>query len=37
MGVGTATVRPPRLPLEGAELANAKAILAHALKTRPQL
>ena len=34
---GTATVRPPRLPLEGAELANAQAILALALKTRPKL
>ncbi len=37
MKCGTATVRAPRLPLEGAELTNAKAVLAHALKTRPTL
>lgn len=37
MMCGSATVRPPRLPLEGAELANVRAILAHALATRPKL
>lgn len=37
MGCGSATVRPPRLPLEGAELAHVTAILAHALKTRPRV
>ncbi len=37
MKCGTATVRPPRLPLEGAELANARAVLALALKTRPKI
>ena len=37
LNCGTATVRPPRLPLVGAELANAQAILALALKTRPKL
>ena len=37
LNCGTATVRPPRLPLAGAELANAQAILALALKTRPKL
>lgn len=37
MKCGSATVRPPRLPLAGAELAAAKAILARALRTRPKL
>ena len=37
MQCGSATVRPPRLPLEGAELAHVTAILAHALKTRPRV
>ena len=37
LNCGTATVRPPRLPLVGAELANAQAILALALKTQPKL
>lgn len=37
MKCGTATVRPPRLPLEGAELAHVAAVLAHALETRPRL
>jgi dihydrodipicolinate synthase/N-acetylneuraminate lyase len=37
MKCGTATVRPPRLPLEGAELAHVAAVLAHALATRPRL
>lgn len=36
-GCGSAIVRPPRLPLEGAELAHAQAVLAHALRTRPTL
>lgn len=34
-GTGSATVRPPRLELVGAELAEAKAILSKALATRP--
>ena len=37
IGRGTATVRAPRLALEGAELADAKKILAIALRTRPKL
>lgn len=37
LGVGNARVRPPRLALEGAELAEAEAIIAHALATRPVL
>jgi 4-hydroxy-tetrahydrodipicolinate synthase len=37
VGRGTATVRGPRLPLEGAELAAVKKILARALATRPRL
>lgn len=37
LNCGTATVRQPRLPLAGAELANVQAILALALKTRPKL
>jgi 4-hydroxy-tetrahydrodipicolinate synthase len=36
-GCGSATMRPPRLPLEGAELAMVRAVLAQALKTRPAL
>ncbi len=35
MGCGSATVRPPRLPLEGTELAHVTVVLAQALKTRP--
>jgi 4-hydroxy-tetrahydrodipicolinate synthase len=34
-GTGSATVRPPRLELAGAELEQAKAILSKALATRP--
>lgn len=34
--MGTATVRPPRLKLEGAELAAAEKIIEHALKSRPR-
>lgn len=37
VGRGTPVVRPPRLPLVGDELAEARAILATALKTRPKL
>jgi hypothetical protein len=35
VGMGSARVRPPRLALEGAELAQAKKIVAEALATRP--
>lgn len=35
-GHGNARVRAPRLELEGAELKEAKAIIHHALETRPQ-
>ena len=35
MDCGSATVRPPRLPLEGAELANVKKVLRAALAHRP--
>ena len=37
VGRGSATVRPPRLPLEGEELANVRKILATALKSRPRV
>ena len=37
VGRGTAVVRPPRLPLAGNELAEARAILKQALATRPRL
>lgn len=37
VGRGTATVRAPRLPLEGDELAKVRAILQKALATRPAL
>ncbi len=37
VGRGTATVRAPRLPLEGEDLAHAKAVLAEALSTKPAL
>jgi len=37
IGRGTATVRAPRLPLAGADLALARAVLAKALKDRPVL
>jgi 4-hydroxy-tetrahydrodipicolinate synthase len=36
VGRGTDVVRPPRLPLEGAELALVKRVLAQALKNRPK-
>jgi 1-pyrroline-4-hydroxy-2-carboxylate deaminase len=35
-GMGNARVRPPRLELAGEELQNAKQLIRHALKTRPQ-
>lgn len=37
LGQGHRRVRPPRLELEGAELAEAEAVIAHALATRPVL
>ncbi|MBI2516887.1 MAG: dihydrodipicolinate synthase family protein [Opitutae bacterium] len=37
VGRGTPFVRPPRLPLDGADLELAKAVLAKALKERPRL
>jgi len=37
VGVGSARVRAPRLELEGAELADARAILERALATRPKV
>jgi 4-hydroxy-tetrahydrodipicolinate synthase len=36
-GQGSARVRPPRLPLVGTELAEAEAVIRHALATRPTL
>jgi 4-hydroxy-tetrahydrodipicolinate synthase len=35
VGVGTARVRPPRLELIGSELEQARAVISHALSTRP--
>jgi 4-hydroxy-tetrahydrodipicolinate synthase len=37
VGVGTETVRPPRLPLAGEERASVIALVEQALKTRPVL
>ncbi|PHV12622.1 dihydrodipicolinate synthase family protein [Chitinimonas sp. BJB300] len=37
LDVGHRRVRPPRLELVGAELAEAEAVIAHALATRPAL
>ncbi len=37
VGAGSARVRPPRLELAGAELAEAQSILATALRTRPAI
>lgn len=34
-GIGNARVRPPRLQIEGDELAEARKLIQHALKTRP--
>lgn len=36
LGRGNTTVRAPRLPVAGADLAHAKAVLAKALRTRPK-
>jgi dihydrodipicolinate synthase/N-acetylneuraminate lyase len=36
LGRGSATVRAPRLPLAGADLAHARAVLAKARKTQPK-
>jgi len=35
VGMGSTRVRPPRLELVGAELADARAIIAEALATHP--
>jgi len=37
MGRGTPHVRPPRLPLAGADLEHVKSVLARARKTHPRL
>jgi dihydrodipicolinate synthase/N-acetylneuraminate lyase len=37
VGQGSTRVRPPRLRLEGSELAEAKKTIAAALATRPKL
>lgn len=37
LGCGAAYVRPPRLALEGADLAHARTVLAKALQDRPKL
>jgi len=37
VGLGSARVRAPRLPLQGEELAQARAVIEHALRTRPPL
>ena len=37
MGRGSALTRPPRLPLEGADKAHVEAVMAQALKHRPNL
>jgi 4-hydroxy-tetrahydrodipicolinate synthase len=37
VGMGSERVRPPRLPLEGAELREAMSAIDRALATRPQL
>ena len=34
-GLGTETVRPPRLPLEGAEREQVLAVIRSAIETRP--
>jgi 4-hydroxy-tetrahydrodipicolinate synthase len=36
-GMGSARVRPPRLPLFGQELEDARQVIQHALETRPAL
>ncbi len=35
LGVGSARVRPPRLQIEGGELAEAKELIANAMRHRP--
>lgn len=37
LSLGSARVRPPRLELEGEELARAKRTITEALKVRPPL
>ena len=37
MGRGSALTRPPRLPLEGADKAHVEAVMAQALRDRPNL
>jgi len=37
VGLGSARVRAPRLALEGAELAEARAVIQRAIDTRPKL
>jgi hypothetical protein len=37
VGQGSARVRPPRMEVVGSELAEARAAVQHALKTRPAL
>jgi len=37
VGLGSARVRAPRLALEGAELAEARALIQHAIDMRPKL
>jgi 1-pyrroline-4-hydroxy-2-carboxylate deaminase len=36
LGVGSARVRPPRLKIEGGELAEAKELIANAMRYRPK-
>jgi 4-hydroxy-tetrahydrodipicolinate synthase len=35
LGVGSARVRPPRLKIEGGELAEAKELITNAMRYRP--
>jgi 4-hydroxy-tetrahydrodipicolinate synthase len=37
VGKGSARVRPPRMEVVGDELSEARAVVKHALKTRPAL
>lgn len=36
LGIGSARVRPPRLELEGEELAESKGLIAEAMRNRPE-
>ncbi len=36
IGVGSSRVRPPRLPVEGEELADARTLIAEAIRRRPE-